>query len=104
MNINVKINRVKEILKDKKIALAFSAGADSTLLAYLAKEADADVLAITYDNQIFPSGFLEFAKKRADEIGIRHEIIENNFLESFPNNLNAFSGLFLMKLICLTYS
>ena len=81
MNINVKINRVKEILKDKKIALAFSAGADSTLLAYLAKEAGADALAITYDNQIFPSEFLEFAKKRADEIGIRHEIIENNFLD-----------------------
>ena len=48
MDINIKINKVKEILKNKKIALAFSAGADSTLLAYLAKEAGADVLAITY--------------------------------------------------------
>ena len=88
MNINVKINRVKEILKNKKIALAFSAGADSTLLAYLAKEAGADVLAITYNNQIFPTGFLEFAKGRADEIGIRHEVIEGNFLdvEEFVEN------------------
>ena len=81
MDINIKINKVKEILKNKKIALAFSAGADSTLLAYLAKEAGADVLAITYNNQIFPSGFLEFAKRRASEIGIRHEIIEGNFLD-----------------------
>ena len=81
MDINIKINKVKEILKNKKIALAFSAGADSTLLAYLAKEAGADVLAITYDNQIFPTGFLEFAKRRANEIGIRHEIIEGNFLD-----------------------
>ena len=78
MDINIKINKVKEILKNKKIALAFSAGADSTLLAYLAKEAGADVLAITYNNQIFPSGFLEFAKRRASEIGIRHEIIEES--------------------------
>ena len=81
MDTNIKINKVKEILKNKKIALAFSAGADSTLLAYLAKEAGADVLAITYDNQIFPTGFLEFAKRRANEIGIRHEVIEGNFLD-----------------------
>ena len=44
MDINIKINKVKEILKNKKIALAFSAGADSTLLAYLAKEAGAIIL------------------------------------------------------------
>lgn len=81
MKANPKIEKVKQILKDyKKIALAFSAGADSTLLAYLAKESDCDVLAITYDNQIFPEGFLEFAKRRADELGIKHEIIENSFL------------------------
>ena len=82
MNTNIKINKVKEIFKDYgKVALAFSGGADSTLLAYLAKEAGADVLAITYDNQIFPSGFLEFAKRRTSELGIRHEIIDGNFLD-----------------------
>ena len=82
MNTNQKIEKVKEIFKDyEKVALAFSGGADSTLLAYLAKEAGADVLAITYDNQIFPSGFLEFAKRRTSEIGIRHEIIGNNFID-----------------------
>ena len=83
MRTDEKINRVKEILKNKKIALAFSGGADSTLLAYLAKESDCDLLAITYDNQIFPSGFLEFAKRRASELGIKHEIIENNFLDTY---------------------
>ena len=82
MNTNIKINKVKEIFEDYgKVALAFSGGADSTLLAYLAKEAGVDVLAITYDNQIFPSGFLEFAKRRTSELGIRHEIIENNFID-----------------------
>mgnify|MGYP002519744002 CR=1 FL=1 len=82
MNTNIKINKVKEIFEDYgKVALAFSGGADSTLLAYLAKEAGADVLAITYDNQIFPSGFLEFAKRRTSELGIRHEIIDGNFLD-----------------------
>ena len=81
MNANQKTEKVKEILKNhEKVALAFSGGADSILLAYLAKEAGCDVLAITYDNQIFPSGFIEFAKRRTSEIGIKHEIIENNFL------------------------
>ena len=82
MNTNEKIEKVKEILRAyNKIALAFSGGADSTLLAYLAKESGCDVLAITYDNQIFPRGFLEFAKRRTSEIGINHEIIENNFID-----------------------
>lgn len=82
MNTNQKMEKVKEILRDyNKIALAFSGGADSTLIAYLAKEVGCDVLAITYDNQIFPSGFLEFAQRRTSELGIRHEIIENNFLD-----------------------
>ena len=82
MNANQKTEKVKEILKNhEKVALAFSGGADSILLAYLAKEAGCDVLAITYDNQIFPSGFIEFAKRRTSEIGIKHEIIENNFID-----------------------
>ncbi len=81
MNINQKIEKVKEILNNKKIALAFSGGADSTLIAHLAKEAGADVLGITYDNKILPSEFLLFAKRRAEEIGIKHEIVEGNFLD-----------------------
>lgn len=82
MNTDIKIKNLKEILKNYgKVALAFSGGADSTVLAYLAKEVGCDVLAITYDNQIFPTGFLEFAKRRTSEIGINHEIIENNFID-----------------------
>ena len=82
MNADIKIDKLKEILKSyNKIALAFSGGADSTMLACIAKEVGCDVLAITYDNQIFPTGFLEFAKKRTSEIGIKHEIIENNFID-----------------------
>ena len=67
------------------------------MLAYLAKESNCDVLAITYDNQIFPSGFLEFAKRRTNEIGINHEIIESNFLDVEPKNIDMCTHIFQME-------
>ena len=79
MNTNDKINKVKEIFKDKKVAIAFSGGADSTLLIHLAKESNADILAVTFDNFIDPSGFVEYSRKRAEDFGVKHEIIELNF-------------------------
>lgn len=79
--INHKIEKVKEILTGRKITISFSGGADSTLLAYLAKDVCEDVLLITYDNCIMPSGFIKFTRKKASQLGINHEIIENNFID-----------------------
>jgi uncharacterized protein len=81
MNTNNKINKVKGIFKDKKVAIAFSGGADSTLLIHLAKESNADILAVTFDNFIDPSGFVEYSRKRAEDFGVKHEIIELNFFD-----------------------
>lgn len=86
--INKKIEKVKEILKDKKIAISFSGGADSTLMIHLAKGVCDNPLAITYDNKIMPTNFLNFVKEKVDEVGISHEIIENDFMDigSFVEN------------------
>ena len=81
MNTKDKINKVKDIFKDKKVAIAFSGGADSTLLIHLAKESNADILAITFDNFIDSSGFVEYSRKRAEDFGVKHEIIELNFFD-----------------------
>lgn len=78
--INQKIDKLKELLKGKKIAISYSGGADSTLLAFIAKDCCEEVLAITYDNGIMPEGFIEFAKNRCLEYGIKQKIIKNNFL------------------------
>lgn len=82
MNLENKINIVKNLLKDKKVAIGFSGGADSTLLAYLSSKVARDTLAITIDNHIFPNGFIENTKRSAESLGIKHEIIDIDFYEN----------------------
>ena len=81
MKLEDKINEVKDILKDKKVAIGFSGGADSTLIAYLASKVSNDVLAITIDNHLFPNDFLRHAQKMCEEFEIRHHIIDIDFYE-----------------------
>lgn len=88
MNLEDKINIVKDILKDKKVAIGFSGGADSTLIAYLSSKVAKDTLAITINNHLFPTGFIENTRKTAESFGINHEIIDIDFYndESFLSN------------------
>lgn len=81
MNLEDKINTVENILKNKKVAIGFSGGADSTLMAYLSSKVADDTLAITIDNHLFPSDFIENTKRAAESFGIRHEIIDIDFYE-----------------------
>ena len=81
MKLEDKINIVEDILRDKKVAVGFSGGADSTLIAYLASKVAADTLAITVDNHLLPTGFVENAKETAESFGITHEIIDIDFYE-----------------------
>ena len=50
MNLEDKIKIVENILKDKKVAVGFSGGADSTLIAYLSSKVSKDTLAIKWPN------------------------------------------------------
>lgn len=88
MNLEDKINIVKNILKDKKVAIGFSGGADSTLIAYLSSKVAKDTLAITINNHLFPTGFIENTQKATESFGIKHEIIDIDFYddESFLSN------------------
>lgn len=88
MNLKDKIKIVKDILKDKKVAIGFSGGADSTLIAYLSSKVAKDTLAVTIDNHLMPTGFVENTEKLARIFGIKHEIAEIDFYEdeSFLRN------------------
>lgn len=81
MDLEDKINIVKNILKDKKVAIGFSGGADSTLIAYLSSKVAKDTLAITIDNHLLPKGFVENTKDVAKSFGIKHEVIDVNFYD-----------------------
>lgn len=81
MNLEDKITIVKDLLKDKKVAIGFSGGADSTLIAYLSSKVSKETLAITIDNHLLPTGFIENTQKVAETFGIRHEIIDIDFYE-----------------------
>ncbi len=81
MSLENKISIVEDILKDKKVAIGFSGGADSTLIAYLSSKVAADTLAITIDNHLLPTGFVENTKRIAESFGIKHEIVDIDFYE-----------------------
>ena len=89
MKLEEKIKIVEDILKDKKVAVGFSGGADSTLIAYLASKVSSDVLAITIDNHLFPDAFIKHVKDMARRFNIKHHIIDLNFYddEEFLKNL-----------------
>ncbi|MCF0227044.1 MAG: TIGR00268 family protein [Methanobrevibacter sp.] len=79
MKLESKIDKVKKKLKNKKIAISFSGGADSTLICYLASEVASDVLAITVDNNILPKGFVEHTENFCKSHGVKQKIHFEDF-------------------------
>ena len=88
MKLNEKIDVVKDMLANKKVAIGFSGGADSTLLAYLSSQVSKDTLAITIDNHLLPINFIDNTKEIAKTYNIKHEIIDLDFYneEEFLKN------------------
>ena len=88
MELTQKIEKAKEIMKGKDLAIAFSGGADSVFLAYIAKSVATNVLAIIFNNSLMPSKFLNDAQKVAEAIEIEYKIINEDFLknEKFTEN------------------
>ncbi|NYB26750.1 MAG: ATP-dependent sacrificial sulfur transferase LarE [Methanobacteriaceae archaeon] len=88
MELQQKLDKVKDYLKDKKVVVAFSGGADSTLLAKLAFESAPEAVAVTVDGGVLPKNFKDKARKIAGEIGIPHVVLSENFLkdELFRSN------------------
>ncbi|WP_254532036.1 ATP-dependent sacrificial sulfur transferase LarE [Natrinema gelatinilyticum] len=65
------------------VVIAFSGGVDSSVVAALAYDAlGEDAVACTAKSETLPEAELDGARRVADEIGIRHEIVSFSELES----------------------
>lgn len=85
---NVKYNNLIQYLKSfKKLAIAFSGGVDSTLLAYLAKEAlHNNITAYTINTPYIPRWEIEEAENFAIKHAINHKVIEFPLLAEIKEN------------------
>lgn len=81
MEIKEKMESLRNYFHGKKVIVAFSGGADSTLLALVAKEEADEALAVTVDNGLMPSECILKAEQIAGKIGIEHQLIKMNFLK-----------------------
>lgn len=105
--IDAKEERLYEIMKGyakKDICIAFSGGADSSLLLKLAVKCAAPgvrVHAVTFETVLHPSCDLDIAKQVAKETGAIHKII---FLDEFEDERikkNPKNRCYLCKKVCL---
>lgn len=97
METQRKIDDLKAFFKDKKVIIAFSGGADSTLLAFVAKNEAKDALAVTVDNGVMPAEFIQKAEQIAEKIGIKHHTIINDFLKDSKFKTNSSNRCYICK-------
>jgi len=78
-----KLADLKRILKSmESVVIAFSGGVDSTFLSKVAFDVLKDkAFAVTATSATYPQAEFEEAKKLAQEIGIRHEVIVSEELD-----------------------
>ena len=79
-------------LAERNLCLAFSGGADSSLLLYLAvgaaREKGTSVYALTFDTCLHPRGDIETAKITAGKAGAFHRVIQVDELAELPEIRN----------------
>ena len=84
MTLDEKLSAVRDALAERDgVLVAFSGGVDSAVVATLAHDAlGDDAVACTARSETLPAAELDDAKRVADEIGIRHELVEFSELDN----------------------
>jgi uncharacterized protein len=81
-----------------KVAIAFSAGVDSTLVLAVAKKVlGEDVMALTVSTELQPPHEIEMAKEVAHDLGVKHLIIHLQVLNNPKIAKNPLDRCYLCK-------
>lgn len=79
--IFAKTRIVKELLKGKKVVVAFSGGVDSSVVAFLAREYAKDTLLVMQTGSSVPKSEVDIAKKQASQLGLQIRFIDYNEID-----------------------
>ena len=79
--------------------IAFSGGVDSTFLLKIASLTlpRGKILAVTADSETYPAQELDFAKKSAKSLGVRHKVIRTNELKDKRFSSNPLKRCYFCK-------
>lgn len=89
--VAAKLERAIVLIESRlPIMIAFSGGADSTLLLMIASHVSSkDVSACTFKSPVTPNSDIVFAKSIADSLGIKHYLLEHDDLEDYRFRING---------------
>ncbi|TFF91456.1 ATP-dependent sacrificial sulfur transferase LarE [Candidatus Thorarchaeota archaeon] len=82
-----RFDEVRDMLRGKRVIVAFSGGVDSTVLAHIAAEVATETLLLTIDMQTVPQFEIDQAVDLAGRLGVEHKVTRFNW--TGDNELSA---------------